>query len=399
MTLGVDVRRLRETSAPADAPDIGKLRWHEEPVPAATNATERNESVEAGEPGLIQRLLKRPLFLAVVLIPNLLSILYFGLIASPVYTSTASLMVVNPKQSGPSLSSLLAGASGDSSEQGGYILQSYFDSWEAFQGLAAPMKLADRFREGDFVSRYGGLTSLFRSNDVSLWRYFQRSVNIEIEQKSGIVSLEVNAYDPGFATVLAQRLLADAVHHMDRMNDRQVQDYVASAINRKLAVEKALNADLAELARYRGTTGTYDPKELYLSNLSLMNSLAMRETELKAQRDSIAGATPNNPVADNLGSAIGAVRRDMSSARQAFPALAKNSARYENLIVSRDNHIAQLNQANMAVQEAQASAEKNRYYLNVISNPSQPQTPEHPRRLMWIGGILLATLILWGLLR
>jgi capsule polysaccharide export protein KpsE/RkpR len=51
------------------------------------------------------------------------------------------------------------------------------------------------------------------------------------------------------------------------------------------------------------------------------------------------------------------------------------------------------------VQEAQLRAEKSRYYLNVISHPSQPQTPERPRRLLWIAAILMATLILWGLLR
>jgi capsular polysaccharide transport system permease protein len=53
----------------------------------------------------------------------------------------------------------------------------------------------------------------------------------------------------------------------------------------------------------------------------------------------------------------------------------------------------------MAVQEAEANAEKNRYYLNVISSPSEPGTPEGPDRLFWIGGILLASLLLWGLLR
>jgi len=98
------------------------------------------------------RLLRRPMFLVAVLIPNLLSILYFGLIASPVYVSTASLVVRNPQKSEPSLPTLLAGA--DGSEKGGYLLKSYFSSWQAFTRVEKPMALARNFAAGDFVSRY-----------------------------------------------------------------------------------------------------------------------------------------------------------------------------------------------------------------------------------------------------
>jgi capsular polysaccharide transport system permease protein len=357
------------------------------------------EPAAAPERSWIGKLLRRPLFVALILIPNLLSILYFGLIAAPVYTSSASLIVLNPKQNGPSLSSLLSGASGDSSEQGGHILKSYFASWDAFRKAEAPLKLASQYGKGDFVSRFGGIATFFQSNDVALWRYFQRRVDIEIDQKSGIVELNVDAYDPAYAVTLTKALLGDAIHHMDAMNDQQVRDFVGSAVARKANAERALQKDLAALASYRSRTGTYDPKELYLSNLSLMNSLAMKETELKSQRDAVVVAMPGNPQAQTLGTAISSVRGDITSRQRDFPAIARTSSEYEKLLVSRDSNITLLSQANLALQEAQASAEKNRYYLNVISNPSEPQTPESPRRLIWIAGIFFVSLIFWGLLR
>jgi capsular polysaccharide transport system permease protein len=354
---------------------------------------------EAPERSRVASLLRRPLFLALVLIPNLLSILYFGLIAAPVYTSSASLIVLNPKQNGPSLSSLLSGASGDSSEQGGYILKSYFASWDAFRKVEQPLGLAHNFQQGDFVSRFGGLATFFRSNDAALWRYFQRKVEVTVDQKSGIISLDVDAYDPAYAVTLTRALLGDAIRHMDAMNDQQVRDFVGSAVARKAKAEQALKRDLAALAAYRSRTGTYDPKELYLSNLSLMNSLAMKATDLKSQRDAVARATPGNPQADTLGTAIASVRGDMASKQRDFPAMARTSSEYEKLLVSRDNDITLLGQANLALQDAQANAEKNRYYLNVISTPSAPSTPESPRRLLWIGAIFFVSLIFWGLLR
>ena len=395
MTLRAEARRLREDSSPADRatfflpPEHGK----------ATVTDPADDQDQAPRGSWLSRLLRRPMFLAVVLIPNLLSILYFGLIASPVYTSTAALIVLNPKQSGPSLSSLLSGASGDSSEQGGYIIKEYLAFWDAFRKLAKPLDLDGNFRRGDAVSRFGGLATTFHTSDVALWRYLQRRVDVEIDQKSGIVSLDVSAYDPAYAERLARTLLGGAIQHMDQMNNQQERDYVKTALARKAGIESALRSDLAALARYRSETGTYDPKELYLSNLALMNSLAMKATELKSQREAIARATPNNPQADNLDTAAASVRGDIATAAKDFPAMARSSSRYEKLLVSRDNNITLLGQANMALQEAQASAEKNRYYLNVISSPSQPQTPESPQRLLWIGGILLLTFLLWGLLR
>lgn len=389
----VDVKRMREGRMPQDG----------EPVPFPRQAAIETEPApalaEEAKPHWFMRLLKRPLFLAVVLFPNLLSLLYFGLIASPVYSSGAALIVLNPKQNGPSLSSLLSGASGDSSEQGGYILREYFQSWDAFRRVERPMKLAENFSTGDPVSRFGGLATGFRTNDIALWRYFQNQVDVTIDQKSGIVSVNVNAYDPSYATRLARQLLSQAIAHMDAMNAQQEGDFVKNAVARKQAIEAALQRDLAALATFRNQTGTYDPKELYLSNLELMNSLAMKATELKSQRDAIAQATPNNPQADNLETATRSVRSDISTAAKNFPAMARSSSRYEKLLVSRDTNITLLGQANMALQQAQANAEQNRYYLNVISNPSEPQTPERPNRLIWIGGVLLATLLLWALLR
>jgi capsular polysaccharide transport system permease protein len=395
MTLHAEAIRLRENSSPADPAPFVAPRPDSEPVPISPDV----QAAPAPEPSLLRRLLRRPLFLALVLVPNLLSLLYFGLIATPVYTSTAALIVLNPKQSGPSLSSLLSGASGDSSEQGGYILKEYFASWDAFHTLDARMKLAANFRQGDPVSRFGGAASAFSTSDVALWRYFRRQVEVKIDQKSGIISLNVNAYDPGYAVRLAKTLLGDGIAHMDAMNRQQEADVVKSALARRDAIEGALRADLAALAAFRSQTGTYDPKEQYLSNLALMNSLALKATDLKSQREALAQATPNNPQVGNLESATQSVRSDIASTARSFPVMARSSSRFEKLLVSRDTNITLLGQANLALQEAQANAEKNRYYLNVISSPSEPRTPEGPQRLLWIGGIFLVSFLLWGLLR
>jgi capsular polysaccharide transport system permease protein len=93
------------------------------------------------------------------------------------------------------------------------------------------------------------------------------------------------------------------------------------------------------------------------------------------------------------------IKGQITDAQGKFPDMAHLGARYENLVTNRDNDVSLLQQANLAVQEAHQKATQSRYYLGAISEPSLPETPELPHRLLYIGGIFLATFVLWGLLR
>jgi capsular polysaccharide transport system permease protein len=258
---------------------------------------------------------------------------------------------------------------------------------------------AREYALGDPVSRYGGLVTAFRRNDISLWRYLNSKVGVTIDPKSGIATLEVHAYSPVFAQRLASTLLTDAVGRMNQMNLAQERDVLANAAAKKAGQRKAFDDDEAALARYRARVGVYDPKEQSVSDLGLVNGLEMRVSELRAQYASINKATPNSPELQNLETAIGAVQARIAATRSQVADLGRESEAFEGLVARRDNDLNLLHQADLAEQDARQKGLQNRYYLDVISQPSLPNTPELPRRLLSIVGVFLATLVLWGLLR
>ncbi|GAB7526968.1 lipopolysaccharide biosynthesis protein [Paraburkholderia sp. 2C] len=342
---------------------------------------------------------RQPLFLAIVVIPNVLCVIYFLLIASPVYVSTASLVVYKPTQSSQSLATMLSGTGGGSSPEGAYIVKDYIGSWDEYRNVSRAVELSKHYGEGDLLSRFGGLATLLRKSDVTLWHYYQSRVNAAIDRDSGIVSLSVEGYTPAMAAAIARKVLDDSVRHIDEMNRQQETDYIRNAIDRRASIEANLKRDEAALAAYRVATGMHDPSQLYNSNLALLNSLNEQKARMVAQYDAIRKATPNNPVANNLESAMAAIQARISSTLNDGKTLSRQAARHAELTVARDNDIALLHEVETAVQQAQLNALKNKYYLNIISAPSSPQAPELPRRLEWIAGVLLATLVLWGLLR
>ena len=334
-----------------------------------------------------------------VVIPNVLSVAYYAFIASPVYVSTASLAVSNPSQNATGLVSLLAGASSDSSMEGAYILQEYLRSWEAFQKASRVMNLEKNYQLGDFVSRYGGLATYWKRNDTALWHYYQNHIEVTVDAKSGIAQINVYGYRPAFSMALARWLLDEAIRQMNGMNQHQEQDFIAGAVQKQTALERAVKNDEAAIAAYRAKIGIYDPRETSNSDLTLVNSLILKLADLQAQYESVSKATPDNPLATNLASAIALMKNQVADTEAKSPDVARLAAQYETLVTNRDDDVSLLQQANLAVQQAEEKALQNRYYIGTISEPSLPQTPELPHRLLWVGGIFLGTFVLWGLLR
>jgi capsular polysaccharide transport system permease protein len=348
---------------------------------------------------MLHDLIRKPLFIWLFLVPNLLSIIYFGFWATPIYTSSASMLVTVPKKESSSIAGMLSGGASDGSQEGAYILKEHIDSWSVFQAVNKSSNLADSYSVGDLVGRYGGLASFFQKSDVALWHYYQSMVNIKVDEKSGIVSLSVYGYRPDFSTNLATNLLQDAVRHMDRMNVQQDHDFVGLARSRRQSLEHALANDEAGLAAYRTKIGVYDPEQRNLSDLSLVDSLSIQEAQLKSQLVSANATIPDNPAAKGLASSLSSVEAKLKQAQDAVPALARNAAEYSDLTTQRENDVALLNQASLSLQSTELKATVSRYYLNIISQPSEPMTPQKPDRLKWIGIVLLVTFLLWGLLR
>src|SRR5438067_1408554 len=160
----------------------------------------------------------------ILIVINVLSVAYFLLIASPIYVSNASVIVRSGESRGSNMSSLLSGATGEGSEFGGYVFEDFAKSWNQFERLRKPLDFARQFGKGDLVSGFGGLATLFQTNEIALWNYYKRSVDVDVETKSGIVTIAVKAFDPRFAHALAKRLLDDAVTQLTAMNrDRERQ--------------------------------------------------------------------------------------------------------------------------------------------------------------------------------
>jgi len=334
-----------------------------------------------------------------LVISNLASIIYFGLVASPVYSSNASVMVRSGESAGSNMTALLSGATGNGTEFGGYVFQDFVKSWNEFERLRDRLKLAQNFRNGDLISRYGGLSTFFGEDDIDLWHYYQKSLTVDVDTKSGIVSLVVRGFDPEFVHRLADVLMRDAVTHLTEMNAERERQMMQAAQLRVGELMAQLHEQEKLLANQRSRSGIYEPADLYQSRLNLLNELTLRQTEITAQYNAVLKETPNSPAAMDLLSALSAIESKIAEEKRRTSQTSRESAAHDDLKARRDITVSLLTQASAAVHEAQLDAVSNGYFLNVISQPSRPQTAELPHRFRWIVGIFLISILAWGILR
>jgi capsular polysaccharide transport system permease protein len=339
------------------------------------------------------------MFWIVVVVPNIVSLIYFGIVASPVYVSNASMLVFKPSQGSVNVNSLMSGSSDGESFEGAYILQKYIRSWTEYKNLAARIDLAQQYSQGDFVTRYGGLATLFRDNEVALWNYYQRQTEVEVNEKNNIVTVQIKGYTPDFTYRLGQQMLQDAIAHIDTMNQQMERDYAANADRSRSIIQAKLERDEAALADYRAQIGVLDPDSHYTAQLNLLTSLEQSRANLESQYRTLAGATPNNPVAQNMQKGLAAITARINAIQGDFKTLAEEYAHYHALALARDNDAALLKEVDTTAQQANLNSIKTKYYLQVISPISQPGSPELPRRLEWIVGIFFGSLLLWSLVR
>lgn len=354
--------------------------------------------------GRITKLLKRPLFWAVFIIPNLATIAYYGYIASPVYTSEASLVVYHPSLGhSQNLHTMLSGNVGGLSLEGGNILANYIKSWGAFKYAQNHYGLAQHYRQGDYVSRFGGLLDGFNTSDITLWRYYRQHVDISVNKISSIVSIKVDGYTPGFTKRLTEGLLHESQLRLDKLNHHVLNSFTHLATAKVKSLTRELEDANHSLREFRQSVGVYNPNQQYRSKLSLTNTLSAKRDKLLAQLKSLRQATPHNPVIGNLTQRATAlarrIHRILVSTTHGSNSLAYVEAHYNMLTEQQTNLESLLRQAQSALQQAQISASRDRYFLEVISHPSQPHSPSAPDRAWWISVVFFSSLLIWGFVR
>jgi capsular polysaccharide transport system permease protein len=335
-------------------------------------------------------------------VPTLVAIVYYGLIASPIYSSQSAFIIKSPSQkAAPTLSlANLIQTSGLSAgqEQTKEVLQ-YIRSRSAIRDLEAQTDIRARYssRGADILSRFprpfGNLSS------EAFYRYYSSMVGAKLDDESGLAVLEVRAFKPGDAYDLNARLLNLSEALVNRLNERAEGHQIAEAERRVVQAETRLRNARVAIASYRNQNQLLDPAKQGTGVLEISNKLVSEQASLQAQLDLMERVTPRNPAIPAVRNRIVAVGRAIAAqngrAVGTPTGIASKLGGYENLNAEQEFATQMLTAANASLESARTDAQKQQFYLERVVEPNKPDDSTLPHRILQILTVFAASTCLY----
>ena len=343
------------------------------------------------------------LLLLTVVLPTLISSIYFGLIASDVYISESRFVVRSPQhQVNTGLGALFQGAGFSRSQDDTYTVHDYIFSRDALKKLDDQFSIGKAFSSNsvDMFSRFAGLD--WDNSFEALHRYYQKHVAVDLDTSSSISTLSVSAFTPTDAYQLNEKLLEMSESLVNQLNERGRQDMIRFASTEVEIAERKAKAAALAVSSYRNQKGVFDPEKQSALQLQQVSKLQDELIATKVQLAQIHSLTRDNPQIPALQKQIETLQNEINSETAKVVggdrSLANKSSDYEGLILERGFAEKQLAAAFTSLEQARNDAMRKQLYLERIAQPSKPDVAMEPRRIRNVFATFVLGLIAWGIL-
>lgn len=344
------------------------------------------------------------LFVITVLVPTLISAVYYGFVASDVYISESHFIVRSPQRKAPSLlGAALQGAGFSSSQDDTHMVTDYVLSRDALKILDDTLHLKEHYsdKKYDFLSRFNGLG--LDDSFEALHRYYQKHIGLGIAGPSSIATLTVRAFTPEDAQKTNIKLLELSEALVNKINERGRQDQIRFASEEvALAEKRSIDAAL-KLSQYRDNKGVVDPSVqagIKLEQTSALQTELIKVNGQLAQLRAFAKESPQIPsLKKRVQTLRGAIKSETAKITGGERSLATKTAEYQRLVLQQEFADKQFALALSSLETARNEALRKQLYLERVVQPSLADAPLEPRRLRAVLTTFFISLVAWGVLK
>jgi len=340
--------------------------------------------------------------LVTLVIPTVLAVIYFGLVASDVYISESRFVVRSPQRaaSQTGLGALLATGGFSRSQDDTLSVHDFVLSRDALMQLDRELNIRSMFSQPsiDVTSRYG--TFDWSKSFESLYLYYQKHVDVDYDTASSISTLTVRAYSAKDAHAINELLLHMSEQLVNNLNERSRQDLIQVAQKEvQLAEAKAKTAALA-LSAYRANRSVFDPVAQGALQLQSMSKMQEDLFATEAQIAQLRKTAPDNPQIPALVSYANLLRQGIASESEKVvggsASLVAKAPVFDRLSLESGFADKQLAAAMAALEEARGEANRKQLYLERLVQPNVPDEAMEPRRIRSVLMVFLLGLVVWG---
>ena len=348
-------------------------------------------------------------FLILVILPSLVSGWYMWARAADRYVSNTAFSVRNADTS--SALQLLSGIGQlgvSSSSSDTDILYQFIQSQELVSKIDAKINLRKIWSQAD--PQIDPVFAYHPPGTIEdLMRYWPRMVKVYNDSGTGILNVQVQAFNPQDAQTIAQMIYDDSSEMINRLSAIAREDATRYAREDRDDALERLKIARTALTAFRNRTQIVDPAASVQNQMGLLSSLQTQLAETLIARATLQDTVPaNDPRLLQEDRRIEVIRAQIALERKNLglgnstssddpTAFADLVGEYERLAVEQQFAEQTYTAAMAAYDAAAAESRRQSRYLAAHVNPTLSQASEQPQRLMLLSLAALFAFLLWSI--
>lgn len=347
-------------------------------------------------------------FVVLVIVPTVLTALFYIFLATDQYSSLSYFSVRSPSggSSSSSILGVVAGISGSTTSESAdsYVILDFINSRDLVEDLEQRIDLRAIYDrpEADFYYRFDPTKPVEDFVD-----YLKMMIVPEYNTTSNVITLTVRAFRPDDAQLVAENVIAASERLINEMSRRAREDTLRSSREEVARAEQRLRLNRTAISAFRRTEADIDPTKTAGSQQEIISKLeseiASKRAELKAIRTTMSVTAPRVIAFERE---IAALEEQMhqerarvgtATATEKGTVLNERLGKYEELLTEQTFAETAYTSSLASLEAARVDADRQQRYISVFVNPRIPQFPLYPQGLRWTGCIFGLCLILWGL--
>jgi len=373
-------------------------------------SSEKSGQKKAGLKSWLKKRWIRASAIACILIPTAISAIYLGLFASDRFAVEVKFAVRGQETAAIDALGIigLGGGAGSSIAGDSYILVDYIRSRGMWDEVSKAVDLRQLYsRSGiDWFSRLDPTVSIERTIE-----YWKGMTQVSYEPATGIISVEVSAYDRDAAVQISRVVTSVAEALINRLSTESRRDALKAANSEVERAEQRQRMLRATTQKFREKEQISDPvraagfqQELIEKTKAELQNI---DTELQSVRGFMKEDAPSIVVLKNKRAAVmgklEALTKEVSgksadgSVKAGGSTIASMLSDYEEIQAERVFAEKAYLTALASLERARFEADRKQRYLAIFEKAEVPDEALYPKRLRGVGVTFLGATLLWGL--
>ncbi|MFA0426712.1 lipopolysaccharide biosynthesis protein [Vibrio sp. 10N.222.51.C5] len=343
-------------------------------------------------------------FIAFVLIPTLLFAFYQCFWATERYESQAQVIVQQPDamatmDAGLAILSGMGVSSGGSDTE---LVKAYIYSNDMVRYLNETLELRAHYSQEsiDYFSR-------IHEDDTqeTMLEFYQNHITVDINEKSGVITIYSQAFDPDYANSLTKTITEKAEWYINSIGHQLAEAQLEFIKGEHQLVEDKLKDAQTKLLKFQQRYNLLDPTAEGMAmqqiTYTIESQIAIKQTELKTLKSIMSGNAPQVRSAENelraLKAQLKTERSKLAQAGEKEIPVSEILSRFTDYKVKMELALQAYTSSQISLEKSRIEAYKQMKYLIVVESATKPEENKYPEVFYNISLFLLLLSVTFGI--